>query len=179
MTDHTEERRAIVRIHAVWQRHAQHRIPSLAEIDPKEFGEDWSNCSVMQIDAGVARPHASFSENGPDGKRISERLAETLLLLAQRHVQRVLATAKPVSYGGTASHEGKDILYRIVVLPLSDDGIRINALLAGMTYRDIPQASEFRVSDIAWCKSPVNLHMSRDDGSSEPVHDPQDRRDVR
>jgi len=177
MTDHTEERRAIVRIHAVWQRHAQHRIPSLAEIDPKEFGEDWSNCSVMQIDAGVARPHASFSENGPDGNRISQRLAETLLTLAQRHVQRVLATAKPVSYGGTASHEGKDILYRIVVLPLSDDGVRIDALLAGMTYRDIPQASEFRVSDIAWCKSPVNLHMSRDDGSSDPLPNAQDRRE--
>jgi len=82
-----------------------------------------------------------------------------------------------VSYGGTASHEGKDILYRIVVLPLSDDGVRIDALLAAMTYRDIPQASEFRVSDIAWCKSPVNLHMSRDDGSSDPLPNAQDRRE--
>jgi len=179
MTDHTEERRAIVRIHAVWQLHAQRRIPSLAEVDPKEFGEDWSNCSVMQIDAGSARPHASFSENGPDRNCISPRLAETLLMLTQRHVHRVLATAKPVSYGGTASHEGKDILYRIVVLPLSEDGVRIDALLAGMTYRDIPQASEFRVSDIAWCKSPVNLHMSRDDGSNDPVPNAQDRREVR
>jgi len=168
MSDHSEERRAIVRIHAVWQRRAQHRIPSQAEIDPKEFGEDWSNCSVMKIDAGTARPHASFSENGLDPNRISQRLAETLLILAQRHVHRVLATAKPVSYGGTASHEGKDILYRIVLLPLSEDGARIDALLAGMTYRDIPQASELRVSDIAWCKSPLNLHLSRDDGSSDP-----------
>ena len=178
MSDHSEERRAIVRIHAVWQRHAQHRIPSLAEIDPKEFGEDWPNCSVMQIDAGTARPHASFSENGPVQSCISPRLAETLLTLAQRHVRRVLATAKPVGYGGTASHEGRDILYRLVLLPLSEDGVRIDALLAGMTYRDIPQATEFRVSDIAWCKSPVNLHMSRDDGSNDPVLNAQDRRDV-
>jgi len=53
-------------------------------------------------------------------------------------------------------------------LPLSEDGARIDALLAGMTYRVIPQASELRVSDIAWCKSPLNLHLSRDDGSSDP-----------
>lgn len=177
MSDHSEERRAIVRIHAVWQRRAQHRIPSLAEIDPKEFGNDWSNCLVMQIDAGTARPHASSGETGLDRDRISQRLAETLLILAQRHVHRVLATAKPVSYGGTASHEGKDILYRMVLLPLSEDGVRIDALLAGMTYREIPQASDLRVSDIAWCKSPLNLHMSRDDDNSDPVRDAQDRRE--
>lgn len=177
MSDHTEERRAIVRIHAVWQRRAQYRIPSLTEIDPKEFGDDWSNCLVMQIDAGIARPHASLCENGLDRNCIAQQLAETLLVLAQRHVHRVLATAKPVSYGGTASHEGKDILYRMVLLPLSEDGVRIDALLAGMTYREIPQASDLRVSDIAWCKSPLNLHMSRDDDSSDPVRNAQDRRD--
>ena len=177
MSDHTEERRAIVRIHAVWQQRAQHRIPSLAEIHPKDFGKDWANCSVMQIEAGTARSHASFCENGVERNCISERLAETLLLLAQRHVQRVLATAKPVGYGGTATHEGKDILYRLVLLPLSEDGVRIDALLAGMTYREIPQASDLRVSDIAWCKSPLNLHMSRDHDSSD-VHNAQDRHDV-
>jgi hypothetical protein len=74
-----------------------------------------------------------------------------------------------VAYGGTASHEGKDILYRIVLLPLSEDKVKIDGLLAGMTYRDIPQASELRVSDIAWSTSPLNRHMSRDDGSSDPV----------
>lgn len=144
------------------------------EIDPKEFDEDWSNCSVMQIDAGKVRPHASFSEKDLDRKRISQGLAETLPMLAHRHVHRVLATAKPVGYGGTASHEGKDILYRIVLLPLSEDGVEIDALLAGMTYREIPQASELRVSDIAWCKSPLNPHLSRDDDSSDPVHHAQD-----
>jgi len=162
----------------VWQLRAQHRIPSQAEIDPTEFGEDWSHCLIMRIDSGTARPHPSFSENGLDQNRISQPLAATLLVLAQRHVHRVLATAKPVSHGGTASHEGKDILYRIVLLPLSEDGIRIDALLAGMTYRDIPQASELRVSDIAWCKSPLNLHLSRDDESTDTVPNARDRREV-
>jgi len=164
MTDQTDERRAIMRIHAVWQRLADHRVPRLAEIDPQQFGTDWSNCLVMQIDSGNARPHVSFAGRGA----ISERLAETLLALAQRHIARVLATRNAVSYGGIASHEGNDILYRIVVLPLSENGAQIDALLAGMSYRDIPQANELRVSDIAWCKSPLNRHMSRDE-NSDPV----------
>jgi hypothetical protein len=136
---------------------AKNRFPSRSEIDPKEFGADWSSCLFMKIDAANAEPRASFSGRGLDEKSISRPLAETLLALAQGHVSRVLATGKPLGYGGTAVHEGKDILYRIVLLPLSEDGAKIDALLAGMTYRDIPDASELRVSDIAWCKSPLTL----------------------
>ena len=162
MTDHSDERRAIIRIHAVWLRLAKDRFPSQSEIDPKEFGADWSNCLFIKIDAGSVEPHASFCDRALDQKCISGPLAETLLALAQGHISRVLATGKPLGYGGTAAHEGKDILYRIVLLPLSEDGAKIDVLLAGMTYRDIPDASELRVSDIAWCKSPLTLGRPRD-----------------
>jgi hypothetical protein len=162
MTDHSDERRAIIRIHATWLRLAKNRFPSQSEIDPKEFGADWSSCLFMKIDSANAEPRASFSGRGLDEKSISRPLAETLLALAQGHVSRVLATGKPLGYGGTAAHEGKDILYRIVLLPLSEDGAKIDALLAGMTYRDIPVASELRVSDIAWCKSPLTQGRPRD-----------------
>ena len=157
MTDHSDERRAIIRIHAAWLRLANGRFPKTSEIDPAEFGADWSSCLFLKVDTANADPRASLSGNGLDQKCISGPLAETLLALAQGHIARVFATGKPVGYGGTASHEGKDILYRIVLLPLSENGAKIDALLAGMTYRDIPDASELRVSDIAWCKSPLAL----------------------
>jgi len=162
MTESSDERRAIIRIHTVWSRLAENRIPSRSQIDPTDFGADWSSCVFIKLDASGAEPRASFSDRGFDQKRIARPLAETLLGLAQRHIARVLGTGKPVGYGGTATHQDKDILYRIVLLPLSDDGAKIDALLAGMTYRDIPEATELRVSDIAWCKSPFDLDRSRD-----------------
>jgi hypothetical protein len=156
MTDHTEERRAILRIHAVWQRLATHRLPSRSALDAKEFGRDWSNCLIVPIGGDNEKPRG-FSEKGFDPNIPQRRLACTLLSLAQHHISRVLATGQAVGYGGTASHGGTDILYRIVLLPLSEDGAHIDALLVGVTYREVPPASELRVSDIAWCKSPLTF----------------------
>ena len=156
MTDHPEERRAILRIHAVWQRLATHRLPSRAALDPKEFGGDWRSCLIVPIVGDNGKPRG-LSEKAFDPNVPRERLACTLLSVAQHHISRALATGKAVGYGGTASHDGADILYRIVLLPLSEDGAHTDALLVGVTYREIPPASELRVSDIAWCKSPLNL----------------------
>jgi hypothetical protein len=155
MTDQPEERRAILRIHAVWQRLAKHGLPSRSGLDPKEFAGDWSNCLIVQLEGGTSKPRVSLK--GLDQNISQQRLACTLLPLGQRHISRVLATGQPVGYGGTASHDGTDILYRAVLLPLSEDGTQIDALLVGVTHREIPEASELRVSDIAWCKSPLHL----------------------
>jgi hypothetical protein len=156
MTDHPEERRAILRIHEVWQRLATHRLPSRSALDPKEFGGDWSSCLIVPMVSDNGTPRG-FSEKAFDPNIPRQRLACTLLSEAQHHISRVLATGHAVGYGGTASHDGTDILYRIVLLPLSEDGARIDALLVGVTYREVPPASELRVSDIAWCKSPLSL----------------------
>jgi hypothetical protein len=157
MTDHPEERRTILRIHAVWQRLAAHRLPGRSALDPKEFGDDWSSCLIVPIvgDNGGTPRHVSEKELDPNVPR--QRLACTLLSLSRHHISRVLETGQAFGYGGTASHDGTDILYRIVLLPLSEDGAHIDALLVGVTYREVPPADELRVSDIAWCKSPLNL----------------------
>lgn len=156
MTDHPEERRAILRIHAVWQRLAKDRLPSPSTLDPKDFADDWSNCLIVPIERDNGKPRA-LSDKGLDRDIPQHRLACTLLPLGQRHISRVLATGQPVGYGGTASYDGTDILYRIVLLPLSDDGTHVDSLLVGLTHREVPPASELRVSDIAWCKSPLTF----------------------
>ena len=153
MTDHSEERRAILRIHEVWQRFAAHGLPSRSDLDAREFGADWSNCVIVPIAMNSGKP-VDVSEKDFDADSPRQRLACTLLPLAKRQIARVLATSQAIGYGGTASHEGTDILYRIVLLPLSEDGVHVDALLVGLTHREIPPASELRVSDIAWCKSP-------------------------
>ena len=147
MTDHPEERRAILRIHAVWQRLATHGLPKRAALDPKEFGGDWSSCLIVPIVSDNGKP-PGFSEKGFDPNSRRQQLACTLLSQAQHHISRVLATGQAVGYGGTASHDGTDILYRIVLLPLSEDGARIDALLVGiMTVTSPPRVNcAFRTS---------------------------------
>ena len=39
---------------------------------------------------------------------------------------------------GLASYDGTDILYRIVRLPLAEDGMHMDALLVGITHREAP-----------------------------------------
>jgi hypothetical protein len=156
MTDHSEERRGIMRVHARWQLLAKQGLPKRSDIDPKTFGDDWAHCLMIAFDAKTSQPVPLLSGSETPNVSITPKLAKTLLTLIQRHVPRVLANGKPFGYGGAASHEDKDILYRMVLLPLSDDGKQVDALLAAMTYRDIPEPSELRVSDIAWCKSPLD-----------------------
>jgi hypothetical protein len=157
MTDHSEERRGIMRVHARWQLLAKQGLPKRSDIDPKIFGDDWALCLMIALDAKTSQPVPLPSGSDTSNVRIAPQLAKTLLTLIQRHVPRVVASGKPFGYGGTASHGDKDVLYRIVLLPLSDDGKQIDALLTAMTYRDLPEPSELRVSDIAWCKSPIGL----------------------
>ena len=156
MTDQPEERRAILRIHAVWQRLAKDRLPSPSALDPKDFAGDWSKCLIVPIEHDNGEPRG-LRDEGLDRNIPQQRLACMLLSLGQRHISRVLATGQPVGYGGTASYDGIDILYRIVLLPLSDDGTQMDALLVGLTHREVPPANELLVSDIAWCKSPLNF----------------------
>ena len=159
VTSLPEERRAIMRIHAVWQRLAGNDIPKRSQIDPKAFGPDWCHCLFIELESGTPQPRFAFPGSSLpdhafpsfDETCISQGLAETLFTLVGKHIPRVLQTRGPLGYGGTASHAGQDILYRIVLLPLSDDGQRIDALLAAMTYRNVPENRELPVSDIAWC----------------------------
>ena len=95
MTDHSEERRAILRIHAVWQRLAAHGLPSRSDLDAREFGADWSNCVIVPISIDGGQP-GGVSAEGFDAKIPRDRLACTLLPLAKRHIARVLATSQAV-----------------------------------------------------------------------------------
>jgi hypothetical protein len=158
VTSLPEERRAIVRIRAVWKSLAGDDIPRRSQIDPKAFGPDWAHCLFIELESGTAQARFSFPGSSLpnhafpsfDETCISQRLAETLLRLAAKHIPRVLQTRGPLGSGGTTSHGGQDILYRMVLLPLSEDGERIDTLLAAMTYRNVAEAKELSASDSAW-----------------------------
>jgi hypothetical protein len=84
-----------------------------------------------------------------DRQSVSECLEGSLLELVTRHIGRVTEKKKPVSYGGSACHEDGDILYRTILLPLSEAGDKIDGVLAAVAYREVNAVHEISLSESA------------------------------
>jgi hypothetical protein len=147
------ERRLVLRVLNRWQDLCGDRpFPSRGEIDPERFGDDWANCFILALDAGPEPLflYAGTAFAGPDwndaaGKRIVECPEHTLLRSAATFFQRVLDRRIPMSVGGPGVNFGRAILYRSILLPLSENGERIDALLGAANCRDaveMPAATE-------------------------------------
>lgn len=67
-----------------------------------------------------------------DGLAVSALPADSLLAHAVRPWAQVLRRGLPISIGGEfVDSVGRDVVYRTIVLPMSEDGVRIDALLGG------------------------------------------------
>jgi hypothetical protein len=157
MTTPSSERRLTTRVHAVWKKIAGGGYPRRSQIDPRDFGTDWSNCMMIDLDQVTARSRFAYLGNALrdptwptfDRQAISECLDGTLLELVTRHIQRVTVKKQPVSFGGSARHDESEILYRTVLLPLSEHGDRIDGILAAIAYREVTVAEELPLTEAA------------------------------
>ena len=109
MTQPTE-RRLIVRVHTVWKKIAGSGMPRRSQIDPRDFGTDWSNCMLIDLDPVATRSrfsHVGENLRDPtwptlDRQCVAECLDGTLLELVTRHISKLTVKRKPVSFGGSA-----------------------------------------------------------------------------
>lgn len=145
MTDSNLDRRLTHRVLNTWKRLAGNGFPRRSQIDPRDFGADWANCMMIDVDPAVGKSrfaHVGNMLRDPtwptfDRQTLSECLEGTLLELVGRHVPAVEAKKKPVSISGSANHDGADILYRAILLPLSEAGKRIDGIIAAIVYREV------------------------------------------
>jgi hypothetical protein len=141
----SDERRLTARVHAVWKRLAGSGLPRRSQIDSADFGLDWANCLMIDVDEVPERSRFSYvgialrDPTWPtfDRQCISECLDGSLLELVTRHVARVAMTRNPISFGGQAVHDETAILYRTVLLPLSETGERVDGVLGAIAFREI------------------------------------------
>ncbi len=156
MATEQTERRLTSRVLKVWKKIAAKGFPKRSQIDPVDFGADWPQCLMIDIDAEPGRSRFSYVGNALrdstwptfDRQRISECLEGSLLALVTRHVQRVVETSKPVSFAGSAVHDDNDILYRTILLPLSETGHHVDGVLAAVGYREVSETTEVPLSDM-------------------------------
>lgn len=122
------------------------RIPRRADIDPALIGEDWANCMLVSLDPVL--DHSTFisvgenllPEPGKDltGQPISECPRETLVGAILPHLARVASSGNGLTTeGATVVHHRVKILYRSILLPLSNDGTKVDSVLGAANFRKV------------------------------------------
>jgi hypothetical protein len=155
MTETPLDRRLTVRVQTVWKKIAGAAFPCRAQIDPRDFGTDWSHCLMIDLDPVTSRSrfaHVGAALRDPtwptfDRQSVSECLEGSLLELIARHIPRVVAKKKAINFAGSAQHDESEILYRTILLPLSETKDRVDGILAAIAYREVSAHDEVRSSE--------------------------------
>ena len=140
-----------MRVLAQWREIAGARgVPHRSQIDPHLFGEDWASCLLVDVDPKLECSRFAYvgetlrDPNWPtfERQRIADCEKDSLLHVATSYIARVVAKAVPISTGGVGIHDGVPIVYRSILLPLSEGGGRVDGVLGAANYREIPVAEE-------------------------------------
>jgi hypothetical protein len=139
------DRRLVMRVLNHWRELAGGRgLPRRSQIDPQHFGQDWASCLLIDVDPEPRQSRLAFvgellrDPTWPtfDRQCIAECLDHTLLYSVTAHLDRVIAEREPVAEG-VATHVGAPVLYRSILLPLSEDGQRVDGVLGAVNCREI------------------------------------------
>jgi hypothetical protein len=143
--DHpTSDRRLVMRVLSQWRElSAERGLPRRSQIDPRRFGQDWASCLLIDVDPEPVSSRFAFvgerlrDPTWPTFERqcIGECAATTLLYSATAYLARVVGERQPL-VEGVATHVGAPVRYRSILLPLSEDGIKIDGALGAANCRE-------------------------------------------
>jgi hypothetical protein len=161
-TSELEDRRLVTRLlHRVTGGWAERALPRLNDVDPWLIGDDWANCALIN----VRQPHAQsvFTVVGdkllPTGtalvhEPISECPARTLLGVILPYFGQAVDVRACLMLEGAANHFDRPILYRGLLLPLSEDNKKIDAVLIAANFGDVRKGEENSgVTRLVWSHS--------------------------
>jgi hypothetical protein len=148
----SDERRLTTRVLEKWKALARDgRLPRHADLVPEAFGADCPNCLLIEIapDLPASRPvyigkllggGGWASENPPP---LSDHPDASLIHLATAKLGAMVARRAPITFGGTGVREATAVLYRAILLPLSDDGQRIDHAVGAINFKEISAVEEY------------------------------------
>ena len=120
--------------------------PRLAQLDEAAMPELWPFCIVLDLAGNAADPVtvaagrtiSSYAGTRLQGLRVSGFEKDTLPAHAVAYFDEVLRKLVPISRGGSfRDGRGVSILYRSIVLPMSQDGTTVTALIAAANCREV------------------------------------------
>lgn len=130
------ERRMVPRLVRYWlEKCAGRDFPSLDDIEPRDLGDVWNSCFVLDTISSPNFPY--FHYLGPSLAKYSGVLlsgeqdwTQTLLDQAVRNYRDALEQRTPIlGEDELVRFDGSRILFRSVLLPLSDDQKTVNYIL--------------------------------------------------
>jgi hypothetical protein len=130
-----EERRLVWRVLRHWKEMLDGgRFPRREEIDSWLLGEDGANCLLIAAQSPIELSHfVAVGVNLAVALCRTDTLAGVLL----SRVPRVVSARRGLMIEGGATLHGEGILYRSALLPLSEDGVKIDHVLGAANYRSL------------------------------------------
>jgi hypothetical protein len=126
------------------KRHGR-RMPSRADLDPVDMTFVIGNLIMVDVLEGVP-PRFHIRLHGTNlaqragyeltGKMLDELPVPEYRALAQQSFTEVATTGECIHGKRERIFAGRFARYETVILPLSDDGVRVNRLLVGLIYDD-------------------------------------------
>ena len=164
-----DERRLTDRMIAKWSAITEGtRMPRSSEIVPDAFGDDWKRCTLIALDPVLWRSRLVFvgeTLRNRDRTRGTPQILNdynegSLMRLTAARIPAVIVKRCPIVFGGAAPHGAKTMLYRAILLPVSEDNDRVDHVLGAINFRDI--------SAVAEDEAPVETSVLAAAGSASP-----------
>ncbi len=121
--------------------------PSFAQVDPTQMAEFWDYSFVLDIvgheDNPIVRTIGSEFQNYlPQTVRdcaLTDVPAASLIEHAASYYHEILDRGVRISRGGEfIKYDGMKVLYRSIILPISDDGSSVSGLPGAANCREVP-----------------------------------------
>lgn len=141
------ERRLVLRLLIYWREICvERRFPSFGDVDPCEIPSIWPSAFVLDV-AGhrddplfrIAGPkYAPFAARPLMGAPVSRAPANSVIEKSVAFFREVLDKEVPITRGGELFRpNGAKVLYRSILLPMSDDGKAVSGLLGAANCREV------------------------------------------
>ena len=126
-----------------WERlGASGTLPALADIDPKALATLWRYCFVAvrgrygllftYVGPAVVRGWGVATEHGLEG------IPPAVVAMIEEPAHEAETTGAPaLREGQIANGWGDDLMYRVIALPLSDDGVAVSHVIGLLDYIEL------------------------------------------
>lgn len=146
-TSNPKERRLVLRLLHYWRDLCGDRdLPESGAVDGAAIGDMWPYCFIIGLSGDepaftyFGDWHGSFYGADMTGRPLADLTRGTLAERATNYYETVVERGVPITYGGELEEPvGRNLLYRSILMPMSDDGgDTVDALLGGANCRVIP-----------------------------------------
>ena len=138
----------MLRMLDLWRRfHQGDQLPAAKKLTPAEAGADADHVYLIDI-CNIAGPRFTYIGQalqvpgwaGSDAL-ISECPVDSVLGLTSRHWREIVDREVPVTRGGIGHNRGEAVLYRSIMVPLTDDTGRIVVIMGAANWRSVEEQS--------------------------------------